>query len=256
MDINDVIAYATEGLTEEQAKPVREALLRDNVKGKFAGVRAEAEYNRIATERADLEARIKGGPDKPGLEAFEKWYQTNAQAAIELSQKAAAFKTKFGKDPWDEAGVPAGAPPPASTGKQYTDDDITRLVDSRFQAQFAPNVAGTVKNLVKVMDKHNRAGRKTSFDIDAIEKIMTEKQIPIEAAYDLWDQPEREKSTAEATEQEIERRVKERVQAAGGSTHFPGITSEPGAMSQRSGGTFNKAELRTKIANELANLPN
>jgi len=255
MDINDVIAYATEGLTEEQAKPVREALLRDNVKGKFAGVKAQAEYDKIAQERAELQAAYDGGPDKPGAKAYKEWYEKNAAAAIELSKKAADYKAKFGKDPWDEPGAP-NPNPPAPTGKQYTDDDITRLVDSRFQAQFAPNVAGTVKNLVKVMDKHNRAGRKTSFDIDAIEKIMTEKQIPIEAAYDLWDQPEREKSTAEATEQEIERRVKERVQAAGGSTHFPGITAEPGAMSQRSGGAFDKQKLRNEIATELANLPN
>ena len=251
MDINDVISFATEGLSEDQAKPIREALLRENVKTKFSTVKAQKEYEALEREKIALAESVEGGPNRPGLKAFQKWYEDNGARAVDLSKKEAEFIAKHGRSPYDEA-PPAGTPPVPPSGKSYSDEDIQRIADQRLQA-FSVNTASVVKNLVKVMDRHHRAKRTTEFDVDAIEKIMAEKQIPIEAAYDEWDKPEREKSAAAELQKTVDQRVKEELAKRGTNQNFPiGEPSAPSPISHRPTEGFDKQKFRESLMQTFA----
>ena len=103
---------------------------------------------------------------------------------------------------------------------------------------------------MKVMDRHNRAGRKNTFDVDAIEKIMAEKSIPIEQAYDEWDKPEREKQDADALEKKVQARVTEELQKRGTNSNFP--LADAGAPSPLTTSASAKGFDRDKFRESLA----
>jgi len=250
MDINDVIAFATEGLSEDQAKPIREALLREGTKQKFATVKAQKEYEALQTERDALNASIEGGPNEPGLKAFKKWYGDNGSRAVELSKKEAEFIAKHGRSPYDEPANPNPANP--NPAPLHSKEDIQRIAKEELQV-FSLNTAAVVKNLVKAMDRHHLNKRATPFDVDAIEKIMAEKQIPIEAAYDEWDKPEREKASAAELKATVDQKVREELAKRGTNQNFPvADAGAPSPISHRSAEGFDKQKFRESLMQTFA----
>jgi len=250
MEINELISMLTEGLEPDQAKIVRDAVSRDSVKAKASSLKQAKEYETLQAQYAAAQAELEGdaAQGKLGTKAYKDWYDKNYPEIQKVQQRIAAYQEKYGtlEAPKVEETKP-------TTPKNLSDEDIQRIVDSRFQATFAPNVAGVVKNLMKTFDQHRLSGRKTAFDVDAIEKLMAEKGLPIEKAYEEWDKPEREKEAKAAQDKEVERRVQEALQKRGVVEHFPaGADATPGALSSSKAADaakFDKAAMEADLIN-------
>lgn len=242
MDVNELVAMLTEGLTAEQAAIVRDSVMRDAVKTKVGGLKQGTEYQATADEMARLKAELEGGNGKHGARTIAEWYAKNADAITAVQTRAAAYEAKYGPI---EGGT--AVTPPATGGKTYTDEDISRLIDKRVQETIVPNFSRNFIGANKVIVQHMRTGRKTELDLEALAKDAAEKHSgSLEAAYDAWDRPERERISKEQTDAEVTRRVNEELQKRGAGAHFPAAAdSTPGALSSRSKADVDKFDKRT-----------
>jgi len=266
MDINDVIAYATEGLTEEQAKPIREALLRDNVKAKFGTVKAQKEYEAIALRAAEADRALQeldGVDEKNEPKGYRAWYKKYGPLVLENSKKIAAFDQKYGEGSFakvssGEVLLPNGAPPntpPSPNAKTYSEEDIQRIVDSRIGAGYAPKWSNLITQSGTVLQKHLFAGRKTPIDFAKLAEIAAKKNGDLEAAYDEYDLPEREKANEASIQSRIDQGVKEALQRRGADQNFPiGEPQSPSPLSsssERSKG-FDREKFRESLMQTAA----
>ena len=248
MELNDLIAMVTEGLTPEQAASVRSAIERDNVKSKVSTLKAKSEYEALVQREQELNAALEGGPDKPGAKAYQRWYDENFAKVQQLQQERTAYEAKFGK--LDATPIPQTQPTLPGMSKE----DIQREIDARIQSQYAPRWSDLMVGFGKVVQKHMYAKRTNPIDMDALSKLAQETRFngSLEAAYDEWDKPEREKNDKEAREAEIKRRVDEELQRRGASQQFPaGADFTPSALSTRTKAEvdkFDPAALRQDLA--------
>lgn len=249
MTTEDLITMLTEGLDAAEAATVRKSIERDAVKAKVINIKAQNEYQALVDREIALKAELEGGPDKPGAKAYSAWYAENFPKVQQLQAERAAYEAKFGK--LDATHQTQQTQQTQQTGKTYTDEDIQRIVDSRFQTQLAPNIAGVLKGTGKLVQRHMFAGRKTEIDFDALDDLMGKKNLTLEQAYAEWDKPEREKTELAARESEIDRRVKEELQKRGTAANFPAaVESGPSALSPRPQAEVDKFD-RTALQNDL-----
>lgn len=250
MDIATLTAWLTENLPEDQAKIVRDAVNRDSVKSRASGLKEQKEFDAILAQQAQVQAELDAA--RPGAE----WVTNNRaylQLAIERDKKIQEFDAKHGAGAFQamlEGRAGAGNPNPANPNPNgLSPEDLQRQIDERFTQTFAPNVSKTVKSLGKIMQRHLLAGRKNEIDMDAVEKLMVERGVDVEAAYAEWDRPEREKHETTAREAEIKRRVEEEIQKRGVVTNWPGgADATPGVMSAKGGdGKFDKSALEADL---------
>lgn len=246
MDIQELITWATEGLTEEQAKPVREALSRESVKSKAGGLRAQKELDDLQARETALRGELEGdGPQKPGAKAYKEWYDKNYAAVVKLQADQAKYVEKYGslESPKTSETQPLGS--------AMTKEEIERLVDQRanahIQGTYAPQWSSLLTSTGSIVQKHMFAGRKAPIDFTKLSEIASKYNGNLDQAYDEYDKPEREKEAKAAGEKEIERRVSEELQKRGASQHFPGDTT-PGVMSAgRDTKSFDKAALTRSL---------
>jgi hypothetical protein len=210
MTYDELIQMLTDGLPADEAAAVTKAVNRDTVKTRAAALRQQSELDALQARATALNAELEGGPDKPGAKAYAKWYADNFAAVQKLQADNAKFVEKYGT--LEAPKVPAN---PEHVLAGLSKEDVQREIDSRFNSNFAPNIADVLKKTGTLVQKHMYAKRTNPIDFDAIDKIMGEKKIPLEAAYDEWDRPEREKDQKAATEAEISRRVTEEMQKRG-----------------------------------------
>lgn len=246
MDVNALIEMLTEGLDSEQAAIVRKAVERDSVKTKASGLKQQSEYDAIAAKQAQLEAELNGANGQPGSKKYQEWYEKNFPEIQKLQERAAAYEAKYGT---------LEAPKEPVVNQQQTglsEADIQRLVDQRIQTGYAPQWSELLTGTGQIVQKHMFAGRKQPIDFKQLAKIAAEKTNGnLEAAYDEWDRPEREKAEAADRENEIKRRVNEEIQKRGASQYFPaGADASPGALSVHKGSTdkFDKAAMMRDLA--------
>ena len=237
MDIKELEAWLVEGLDDAAKAAVIAALNRDSVKAKTAGLKQQNEYDAIQTQAAALQKELDGEQNKPGSRAYAKWYNDNYPKVVALQERISKYEAKYGDIEGGTPPNPNNPPPP----KTYTDADIQRMIDERFASQLAPNIATVLKGTGKLVQKHMLAGRKTEIDFDALDKMMGEKKLTLEQAYDEWDKPEREKVEKAKLDAEVDRRVKEELQKRGATSTFPASADyTPGALSTRSKETVDK----------------
>lgn len=252
MEVTELLNWLTDGISPEEAAVIKKAVERDAVKTKVSGIKAQSEYQAIVDKQTQMLAELDGADGQSGTRAYKDWYSKNYKA-IEANDKAIRdYDAKHGAGSF--AKLAAGEPviPPNGNPQYLSKADAERLITEQFQSTFAPNVADVLKKTGTLVQKHMYAKRTTPIDFEAIDKLMGEKKIGLEAAYDIWDAPEREKATKEATEKEIDRRVAEKVQQARVNANFPGGAD----MSQSSLAVRPKAEVdkfdRTTLTRDLA----
>ena len=281
MDIAVLTGWLTEGLDEAEAAIVRKAIERDAVKSKASGLKAQDEFDKIVQERAVLQAELEGDAanSKVGTRAYKEWYDKNFELVQANDKAIKAFDEKHGTGAFKKAldgelkvGETTVAPTAGvlsadeiqkivdaklasfkPTSAATAPEDIQKLVDKRIQEGYAPRWASLLKDTGKVVQRHVRAGRSTDIDFEALEKLAAEKTNgSLEAAYDMWDQPEREKEAKASQEKEIERRVNEEIQKRGASREFPaGADATPGFLSRTGGDEkFNKNSLVRDLARD------
>ncbi len=274
MEISELIQWATEGLDAKDAEVVKKAMEREVVKSKAAGLKAQSEFDAIIAERAALQEELAGNPTekKVGTREYKNWYEKNAAKAIENDKKIQEFDTKHGEGSFAKAlsgELPVGAPPvvagtPLSEAQiqalvdakvagfkpTLPEADIQKMVDDRFNKQYAPTTANTVVSVANLMQKHMLAGRKTPIDFNKLATMANEKYAGnVDQAYDEWDKPEREKLAAADLEATIERRVNEEIQKRGAQAVPAGADATPGALSAHK--TDSSAFDRNKLLQEM-----
>lgn len=233
MDVQLLIDTLTEGLPAEQAAVVKAAIEREAVKTKAAGWKQQNEYDAIQQRASELQAALEGSEGKPGAKTYQEWYQNNYQAISDLQKRAKAYEDKYGSLENPTTNSQQGQAPPV---KQYSQEDIDKLVDARIQSTYVPAWSKTILAQNKIMQKHLLNKRTAEVDLDALAKMANDKyQGNLEMAYDEWDKPEREKEQKAKQDAEVERRVKERLQQERAKVTFPGQSAnEPsGALASR-----------------------
>lgn len=165
-------------------------------------------------EAADTDLDKLAGQVTNLATANDKWNKWYNEAAPEL-QAIAAERDELKKtvDALKKAGVsvtPSVPETPKPEGNaQYVTADQLR----EFQMQIAKASSDTMKAITKVGIRHfNRY--KEEVDLDAIEEVMGKHQgISVEDAYDRWVAPKQKELDSKEREEEINRRVKEQLQA-------------------------------------------
>jgi hypothetical protein len=249
MDTSELIAMLTDGLTAEQAAPVIAAIQRDAVKSKVAAVKAEKEYNELVTREAALKTELEGaGEGKLGTRAYKEWYDKNITAVQKLQEDYAKYEAKYGKLDAPTTTTTTTTTPPQAPTKEETE----RLLDDRFKTQYADRLANALFQSNAIMQKHSLAGRKTMIPFNDLAKTAQDKfQGNMEAAYDEWDKPERDKAAEASTKAEIDRRVAEELQKRQVSTQFPGgADMTPSSLSMRSKADVDKFD-KSAMRNDL-----
>ena len=94
-----------------------------------------------------------------------------------------------------------------------------------------------------------------SLAVSLVSEMAQAKNMSIEAAYDEWDKPERDKATAAELEATIERRVNEEIQKRGAAAVPAGADATPGALSAHKGAdTFDRNALLNDMRKDLASI--
>ncbi len=252
MDINVLKAMLTEGLDADTKAKVEAAIDRDAVKSRVATIKAENEYSELATRAQTLQAEMEGdaATGKLGAKAYREWYDKNFSAIQKMQGDVAAYEAKFGKL---DAAPPTNNPvTPPTNGRFYSPEELDTMFDTRFQKNFAPRIADVVKTTGKLVQRHLLRGRKTEIDMEKIEDLMTKKGITIEAAYDEWDAPERQKEDKAAEDARVNKRVEEEMQKRQAGANFPaGADMTPGSLAAKSKADVDKFD-RTALVHDLA----
>jgi len=258
MDINDLIAMATEGMSEAEAAPVKAALMRDVVKTKAAGIKAQKEYEAIEQRANSLQVELEGGPQKPGAKAYQEWYTKNQKAIENQSAAITAYDKKYGDGSFFKAaekgfGTEANPNPnPNPNPAQLSTDDVKRLVEESIQGKYSPRWSDLLTTTGTLVQKHMFAGRKTPIDFSKLGELATTKYGGnLEMAYDEWDKPEREKSAAEEETKRVNKRVEEELQKRGANQFPSGADMSSGTLATKPKAETDKFD-RTALNRELA----
>ncbi len=115
--------------------------------------------------------------DKGALAAYQELQKQYSDAAVELE------RMKNG-----------GAPPDFDTTKFVTRDDIQKQLSDR-DARYA----GVIKQMGRLASKH-AVNFKEELDVDALEKLAIETNLPLDVAYDRLIQPRVEEARKTAAE--------------------------------------------------------
>ncbi len=222
----DLIALLSEGQDDATKAAIIAAVNRESVKAGISGYKAKTEFDTLMAERTRLAEELEGNDAVPGSRKYKAWYEKNAAAAIENDNKIREFDTKHGAGAFAKALAGELPANPAATttmtaadiqalidakvktGVQASPDDIQKLIDKRFQEQYAPSTANTVVTAARLMQKHIRNKRDSDIDFDSLAKLANEKFAGnMEQAYDEWDKPEREKIATASKAAEIKAAV-------------------------------------------------
>lgn len=132
--------------------------------------------NRATDDFDSMHGRVKAYETKE--QQYQSWYQ-NANAQYE---QAMAELTAYRNG----GGSAAGEPPPVDLSKYLTKEDLLKQLqerDSRY--------AGTLKDIAKITSRHaSKYGEE--LDVDTLEKIAVENNLPLQAAYDRYIAPREE----------------------------------------------------------------
>lgn len=268
MDIQELVAILTEGLPPEDSQKIRGAIERENTKAKVAALKTQRDLEALQTQAdrvTELERELDYIDPQGNPRGYRAWYQRYKDEVFDKDKLVREFETKYGAGSLAKAlqgqlpnGQPANSQPAAQP--QWTKDDFRRELVSAVQEIYAPmwsNLLTTTNNLTQ---KHLLAGRKTPIDLKALEEIARSRhQGNLEAAYDEWDKPERDRIAKEAVEkdkkdreEEIQRRVAEELAKRNVPQFFPqGADLTPSSLTQRSE-EATKGFDRSKFQQDLA----
>lgn len=206
MTAQELFNYLTldAGLDTETAVALTKAAANPKVAERATSLAQRKDFDSIQQKATDLETKYNQAA------TYEQWYTTNYDKIVALQTERAAYEAKFGK--LDGTGGNPNPNPSPAGGKQYSEEDIQRMVDTRIQTAYGPKWSDLLVDSGEIVLKHVSSGRKTKLDLKSLAKTAAEKHNGnLNAAYDEWDKPEAERISKEATDAEVERRVQEKV---------------------------------------------
>jgi hypothetical protein len=284
MEVAELLGWLTNGLDETEAAVVRKAVERDAVKANIATVKAQKEYEALATQAGEvqqLKEELDAVDPQGNPRGFRAWYKKHGDAVVKQSAAIKAFEDKHGAGMFEklaagEFKLPSENITPGvgmtaddvqklidaklKAGSPATPDDIQKLIDKRFQETYAPSTANTVVTAGHILQKHMLAGRKNPIDFNALAKLAGDKFAGnMEQAYDDWDKPERDKLDSAARKAEIDAAVAaaktawddERITQQGKEKFPGGADLTPGNLAHRSDADkFNANDFKLDLAKE------
>ena len=210
------------GLDEATAKAV---MANEKITSKAGNLVQKQEYDKIAGKAAELEASLNKA------KTYEEWYSKNHASLQALLQRQALYEERFG--PIENA--PQNNQTQNNNQQQFKPEDVKRMVaeaaDKHIQERYAPQWSNLLVNSASLVERHMRANRKNSIDWKKIEELAAAKGGDLNAAYEEWDKPEREAAAKDATEKEIQRRVKEEMAKQNTQGFFPAAADAGGSKS-------------------------
>lgn len=248
MNVDELISMLTAGLNDTEAATVKNAILRDGVKNKVeSSYKTAKEIEAIQTAAnkvADMERQLDALDEKGNPVGYRSWYQKYGNAAVKYLNLVSEFEGKHGAGSFEKTlnGQPPETKVDTKTGITMTEDDIRRIQQDNWTKNQAPVVASAVTSVSKILQRHLRNKRENDVDFEALGKLANEKYGGnMEAAYDEYDKPEREKLAEVAAkkaetdrEAEIQRRVKEEMQKLNAGQYFPtNFSAGPSVMTER-----------------------
>lgn len=265
MDIQELASILTEGLSAEDSQKIRATIERENTKAKVAALKTHKDLEALqaqADKVTELERELDYIDPQGNPRGYRAWYQRYKDEVFDKDKMVREYESKYGVGSLAKAlqGQLPNGQTTQTTQPQWTKDDFRRELVSAVQEIYAPmwsNLLTTTNNLTQ---KHLLAGRKNPLDLKALEEIARSRhQGNLEAAYDEWDKPERDRLAKEAVEkdkkdreEEIQRRVAEELAKRNVPQYFPtGADLTPSSLSQRSDEAV-KGFDKSKFTNDLA----
>ncbi len=256
MTKKELLDYLTDGLDDEQAKYVKDALANEKIASRLTGLKQNKEYDALAAKEAELRAELEGGPEKPGAKAYREWYEKNYAAVQALQTERQALVDKYGTLDQPKGAAPVDPKPNASAAAGLTEADIARMVDSRIQTGYSPRWGHLLAGMGTVIQKHFYAGRKTPIDMSKFNElaekyVRQDGQPDLDRAYDEYDKPEREAAAKIAQDKLVEQRVNDELMKRGAHSGYPaGADMTPGILSRdRDSSKFDKAAMERDLVN-------
>lgn len=207
MKIDDVIAALE--LDKETAD-----ILRAKVKAESAErLSAKRDLDEITNQKNALEQELVAD-GKKGARAYKQWYEQNFSKIQDLQTKFAKYVERYGD-------LDSTTQTQQSQQTQQTPKGFTQADFDNSMAGYTKQWSSLVKGIAQITTKHQRNGRKTDIDVDAITQLANERfNGDITAAYDEWDKPEAEKARTAAEEKRINDEVEKRLKARAPQTGF------------------------------------
>lgn len=282
MEISEVLSWLSEGVDDATAATLKGILEKDTVKTKFAGVKAQKEYEALAAQAAEVTAlreELDAQDPQGNPKGYRAWYKKFGDAVVKQAAAIKTFEDKHGAGTFEklaagEFQLPAAPGTPGvgmtaediqklidqkmKAGTPASPEDIQKLIDKRFQETYAPSTANTVVTAGHILQKHMLAGRRNPIDFNALAKLAGEKFAGnMDQAYDDWDKPERDKLDAVARQAEIDKAVAtaktawedERLKQQGKEKFPGGADFTPGNLSHKSNEKdFNANDFKMDLA--------
>jgi|WetSurMetagenome_2_1015567.scaffolds.fasta_scaffold06646_6 hypothetical protein len=205
---------ADAGLDEATAAAITKAAANEKVATKAQTLKQQSEFDAIAARQTALQAELDGTATIPGTKAYRDWYNKNFPEIQKLQTAVARYQERYGA--LDEN----GAPPPKPEDK-VSPDAVGAMVAKYWQTNLAPQVSTLFTSALTIADRHRRNNRKSELDMAKIAELASAKGGDLVAAYDEWDKPEADRVAKEATDKEVDRRVKEELAKRQTNSFFP-----------------------------------
>ncbi len=119
--------------------------------------------------------RVRAAEEK--VSKYDAWYPTAKQAADAALQRTAEVEAELARV------RSGGMPPEFDPSKYVSKEDLMK-----FNTDMAGRFAGVIKDATSIAARHaSKFGEEP--DLNAIEKIAAEQNLPLQAAYDRWIEP-------------------------------------------------------------------
>lgn len=215
MDIQQFVAYLTEGLDEATAATVRAAVQNEAVKAKVGTLRQQREFDEIQTRatQADTYLQELDAVDAQGNpRGYRAWYKKYYDTVAKNAKAIEAFEKKHGAGAFER--VAAGEEIiPSGGGAGLKPEDVQKQVNEIIQTTYAPKWSELLTGTGAIVQKHIRAGRKNDIDFTKLSEIAAKKGGDLMAAYDEYDAPEREAASKASEEARIKQGIEEGIKA-------------------------------------------
>lgn len=203
MNAQEIRTYSQElatkkGLPAEKVQKFLEALGDDQIAQMIAeGFIDTPTYSRSLDGKV---AEAKAALDK--VKGYDEWYAKNNPIFVSAQETLRKYKEKFG-DLTDAN--PNPDPKPQVNGEYLTKAQLEEAI-----GKMRGDTGQVLKQVMRAnADYYHRF--KEPMDVDAFEKFVVEKNLPIDVAYKEYIEPKVREADAKATQERIDREVSERV---------------------------------------------
>lgn len=227
------------GLDDATKARLAEIAANEKVAAKAANLVQKTELDNLTRKTSELEESYAKAKN------YQEWYDKHYSTIVKLQQERALYEERYGAL---DAGDGNGTGAAGNGGVSLTADKVNEIVQQQL-GNLTRSMSDTLIKASRVTERHLRNKRNQEVDWQKLQEFAINKTNgDIEAAYDLWDAPNREAEQKANTEAEIKRRVEEELAKRATQLNFPagadgGGSTMPSPLMRSRGGeskTYNR----------------